>query len=57
MIYIPGPPKKPDPPVRANGMCAVCGQERPPLAVKHEDPFCSTSCCKSYHRVEQGTGS
>jgi len=57
-------PARPDPPIRADGRCAMWGKscstphgERPPLAVREHDPFCSTQCCKRYHHVEQGTGS
>jgi hypothetical protein len=36
-----------DPPVRGDGSC-VCGRERPPVAVKHADPFCSTECARRW---------
>lgn len=25
-----------------------CGKERPPVAVSHNDPFCSTECAKKH---------
>jgi len=42
---------KPDPPVKSNGRCVVCDEERPPVAVKQYDPFCSASCAKRWHKV------
>jgi hypothetical protein len=45
-----------DPDIRADGKCVVCKEPRPPLAVKHGDPFCSAACCrKSYHVKEKSS--
>jgi hypothetical protein len=46
-----------DPPVRADGRCAVCGGERTPPAKQHKtatleaerDPFCSATCAREFH--------
>lgn len=53
-----------DPPVRADGRCAVCPRKRKPersrAYAKHlaeRDPFCSTECCRDYHAVERRTRS
>jgi predicted nucleic acid-binding Zn ribbon protein len=32
--------------------CAQCGEELNEVTVKNDDPFCSTSCCHTYHGVE-----
>lgn len=32
--------------------CSVCGKFRPRLAVRHDDPFCSTECCRVAHGCE-----
>lgn len=51
----------PDPPVRADGKCVVCGRGRKikrsgkygldknGRRVAATDPFCSTQCCREYH--------
>ena len=44
--------KRPDPEPRKDGRCVVCKSPRPHLAVVQLDPFCSTNCCKLWHRVE-----
>ena len=31
--------------------CA-CGAPLPPLAITHEDPYCSTECCQAAHGVK-----
>lgn len=41
-----------DPPARRGGRCATCGQPLPDLAVKAGDPFCTTDCCRRYHRTD-----
>lgn len=47
---------KPDPRVRRDGLCVVCRQPRSPAQGRYAgvtaalDPFCSTACCKHYHR-------
>lgn len=38
-----------DPPVRKSGRCRECRKERPPMAVKHADPFCSAECCREWY--------
>lgn len=45
-------PKR-DPKPKRNGGCASCGKARPEVAVKHDDPFCSASCARDWHRVEK----
>jgi hypothetical protein len=37
--------------VRKNARCLCCGAERPPVAVRHGDAFCSTACARAYNRV------
>lgn len=37
------------PPVRKDGKCYVCKKKRPPIAVAHEDPFCSGVCCRAWY--------
>jgi hypothetical protein len=32
-----------------NGCCIVCGKERPAVAIKHRDPFCSAVCSRKHH--------
>jgi endogenous inhibitor of DNA gyrase (YacG/DUF329 family) len=44
--------KKKDPPVKRSSKCAVCGQPRPHLAVAHNDPFCSNTCCRIWYEDE-----
>jgi hypothetical protein len=46
----------PDPPVREDGSCFVCGQPRVRRGVKAlyaaaaaNDPFCSTACARAWH--------
>jgi hypothetical protein len=48
-------PKK-DPPIRADGRCAVCSKPRNPERSRRyggpaaeTDPFCSTECARGYH--------
>ncbi len=53
---------KPDPPVRPDGRCAVCGESKltankgPHRPTHMEriagDPFCSAVCARAYHGVE-----
>lgn len=38
-----------DPPVRTDGRCVVCRGERPDLAKRYLDPFCSNDCCRAYY--------
>jgi hypothetical protein len=38
-----------DPSRRRDGRCSGCGGERPEVAVKNGDPFCSTSCARGWH--------
>jgi endogenous inhibitor of DNA gyrase (YacG/DUF329 family) len=38
-----------DPPERDDGRCAKCGGTLPEVAVKNDDPFCSTPCARSWH--------
>lgn len=60
VVAPPRPPACPaDPPVRADGKCAVCGKKRKPersvTYAKNQaerDPFCSTECCRVYHGTE-----
>jgi hypothetical protein len=35
----------------STGGCKVCGKTRPPLAVSHDDPYCSTKCCRADHAL------
>lgn len=49
----------PDPPCRADGGCAVCGQPRAKANRKAlyadaaaSDPFCSTACARAWHGCE-----
>jgi len=28
------------------GKCPVCGSKRPPIAIRHRDPFCSAGCAR-----------
>jgi hypothetical protein len=37
-------------PVDAACVCG-CGRTRSYIAVKHEDPFASTECCRAYYGV------
>ena len=43
------PPIRPDPSRRRDGRCSSCGNERPEVAVKNGDPFCSTGCARGWH--------
>jgi hypothetical protein len=46
-----------DPTVREDGLCFVCEGERPPLAIRHGDPFCSARCCQTHYQVlKEGDG-
>jgi hypothetical protein len=38
-----------DPPDRKDGRCVQCRGERPEIAVKNGDPFCSTACARDWH--------
>lgn len=42
-----------DPVVPEHAPCIVDGQPRPRLAVRHEDPFCTTTCCRSWYAVPE----
>jgi endogenous inhibitor of DNA gyrase (YacG/DUF329 family) len=42
-----------DPPPRANGTCAQCGKARPEIAESYLDPFCSTTCCRKWHKTDE----
>jgi hypothetical protein len=42
---------KKDPPPRRGGGCATCGNQRPPIAVSNKDSFCSSQCCRTWHKV------
>lgn len=46
---------KTEPKVRKNGKCYVCRGERPPIAHRNLDPFCSSDCCKLYYTVKRST--
>lgn len=41
-----------DPPTRPDGRCLRCLGERPRGAVKHNDPFCSSTCARSWYGTE-----
>src|SRR5262245_29129782 len=46
-----------DPPITSDGKCYLCGRKRTEVAVEHDDPFCSTDCCKTWHsRVARRLG-
>lgn len=32
--------------------CKWCGKERPAVAVTHNDPYCSSTCCRRDHGLE-----
>lgn len=34
---------------RRHGRCTCCGSERPEVAAKNGDPFCSTACARGWH--------
>jgi hypothetical protein len=38
-----------DPPDRDDGRCVNCRGERPEIAVRNHDPFCSTVCARGWH--------
>jgi hypothetical protein len=38
-----------DPAQRRDGCCANCRGDRPEVAVKNGDPFCSTGCARAWH--------
>jgi hypothetical protein len=40
-----------DPATREDGACVVCEGERPPLAVLHDDPFCTSPCARRHYGV------
>jgi hypothetical protein len=42
-------PIRADPSRRRDGRCSGCGGERPEVAVKNGDPFCSTGCARGWH--------
>jgi hypothetical protein len=42
-------PIRADPSGRRDGRCSCCGGERPEVAVKNGDPFCSTGCARRWH--------
>lgn len=46
--------RRPDaaPPTRPDGRCLTCLGERPPLAVAHDDPWCSGECSRRYWGTE-----
>jgi hypothetical protein len=46
-----------DPATRRDGRCPCCGRERPEVAVKNDDPFCSTGCARSWHEVASSSPS
>ena len=50
-LFIP----RPDPSVRDDGLCWVCKGPRRAKQGRYsdpsEDPFCSTTCARSYHGV------
>jgi hypothetical protein len=43
------PQVRTDPPDRKDGRCVQCRGERPEIAVKNQDPFCSTACARDWH--------
>ena len=43
------PPIRTDPPQRKDGRCTECGEDRPDVAVKNGDPFCSSVCARIWH--------
>jgi len=43
-----------DPSRRKDGRCAQCRGERPEVAVKNQDPFCSTTCARDWHDQSSG---
>jgi len=46
------PPRcQPERAVPTDTKCAVCGKPRSPLAVQHEEPYCSTACATRDHGV------
>ncbi len=49
----------PDPPIRKDGRCSGCGNDRKPERstryardAAERDPFCSMPCCRKYHGTE-----
>jgi hypothetical protein len=40
---------KANPPVRPDGRCVCCGGERPEVALRSSDPFCSSKCARGWH--------
>jgi hypothetical protein len=43
------PSLRADPPRRADGRCVNCRRDRPVIAVKDGDPFCSNECARTWH--------
>ena len=31
--------------------CCVCHKALPPRAIKEQDPFCSSECCRAFHHA------
>lgn len=44
-----------DPKMRADHTCIRedCGKPLPKLCLRHEDPFCSTVCCRIWYGAER----
>lgn len=44
-----------DPRMRADRLCVIgeCRRPLPRVAILHEDPFCSTPCCRLYYGAAQ----
>lgn len=38
-----------------DGTCVICGKELPPVALAHNDPFCSTNCANIYFGSNETT--
>jgi len=33
--------------------CVHCGEDLPPIAVQHNDPYCSTSCAREGYQTTE----
>jgi len=51
----PRKPAKPDPKVKKDKTCFVCGKPLTPISIQHEDPYCSSTCARKYHGYELPT--
>lgn len=49
LVTVETQPLRANPPARRDGRCVCCGGERPEMALRGGDPFCSRRCAHEWH--------